>query len=143
MLSLQYHYPGTSPETCLFHLLFKPSDELKQLADKELVKLYGPQAPNADFKYIAAHLRLGGLPKEQQLKVDLAGARGLGQGDLHDFLVLLQQARKAADDVGVNITSVPILLLVDNHAVREFIQAQHLVSVPGRYYLSLVCSKRV
>lgn len=129
LLSCQVRKPGTALDkggeesVCAFNFLFKPSAELSKLADQQMVDLYGPQALEPGFKYVAAHMRLGGLPTEPKTL-----HRGTGKGQLHDFITVLQQAGQLADESGIDRAKVPTLLLTDKADVRKAILGGYLVS---------------
>lgn len=118
--------PGNHPDICLFHFLFKPSNDISSAVDEELVKLYGPQARQPGFKYVAAHLRLAGMPEEKVLLPH--GHRGLGRGPLVDLMATVQYSKEAAVQQGINVTETPVLMLVDDHSLRKAILEGHLVS---------------
>ena len=50
---------------CLFHALFQPSPALQQAVKDETTRVFG-RALGADEKYVAAHIRMGGLTGEEK-----------------------------------------------------------------------------
>jgi len=53
-----------------------------EAAQQHLVKLYGPQAQQPHFAYVAMHMRLGGMQNEAVLTTK----RGSHKGPLMDLL---------------------------------------------------------
>lgn len=89
------------------------------------MRLFGPSSTAPHFHYSAAHLRLGGLGHEGQLKQD----RGTGKGELADVITGLSCAQRLSQGAGLDTGQVPVLLITDNHMLRSFVLSGGLVSV--------------
>ena len=100
------------------------SAELAEAANRQLLQLYGPASQAPGFTYVAAHLRLGGLGHEGRLKRD----RGTGRGELADVIAALQCSAQLGPGAGVDTRRVPVLMITDNHNLRNFIISGGLVS---------------
>lgn len=103
---------------CFWRRLFKPRDEIVAMAQKQLASLYG--APNP--RYIAIHLRLGGLTGERHVEER-------GKGPFKNFIAAITCANKLAHNHSFTPSKVPFLMVADNHHLRTFIQAGNLPNI--------------
>lgn len=112
---------------CAASRLWKPTEEILQRAKEHTRQLYG----DADARYVAVHMRLGGMTGEKEYPVDWT--RG-GGTPFSSFLRSVRCANQLAKQEGI---AVPTLMITDNHALRNFLKV--CVRVQGRGAASLVC----
>jgi hypothetical protein len=95
---------------CLWHSVFRPADAVLAAARTEFARLY-PYGPSP---YVAVHLRLGGLTGEE-------GIPGVERGlsPLPNFIAGAQCAVKLADRLKISLAATPVLVVTDNHRLRQ------------------------
>lgn len=109
--------PELHPSTaCVWNRLFRPTDQILQDAQQELLRLYNSSGPG----YVAVHLRLGGFTGEAEHE--------RGQGPLKNFAGAVRCARKLASQRNIS-TSTSILMVTDNQHLRTFLQQGHVPNV--------------
>ena len=102
-----FYTPGA---LCLWNSVFRLRSDIIGQAQQHLQRLYGEPPP----PYAAVHLRLGGLTGEGELTRQRAAG-----SPLDIFIAAIRCASKLA--AAGNITA-PILVVTDNHALREFVK---------------------
>lgn len=101
---------------CVWRRIFKPTDSIVERANHILREMY-PRGK----KFVAVHLRLGGLSGE--------GVQERGNGPLANFLDAISCARKLATMATTVEKRTPILIVTDNHELRQFLQARQIPSL--------------
>ena len=100
-----------TPEAlCVWNSVFRLRSDIISQAQQHLQRLYSEPSPS----YAALHLRLGGLTGEGELRRKRAAG-----SPLEIFIAAIRCANKLA--AASNIEA-PILVVTDNHALREFIK---------------------
>lgn len=109
---------------CLWQSMFRPVDAVLDQAQAELARLY----PNGPSPYVAVHLRLGGLTGEE----GIPGAER-GMAPLPNFIAAARCAAGLAASHHINLTHAPMLVITDNHRLRQGLQENILGNVvsPG------------
>lgn len=69
------------------------SDDVQSAVQEQLSKLYGPQAEEPGFQFLAIHMRLGGMENEKSLRSSKGGRNG-PLLDLMDGLACIQKLGK-------------------------------------------------
>lgn len=100
-----------SDATCLWSRMFKPLPGLELRATKQLQVLYKSSTPPP---YTAIHMRLGGLTGESEIPF----VRG-GGSPFDNFLAAATCANRLRVHYSMDL---PILVITDNHKLREMLQ---------------------
>jgi len=128
---------------CLWSLLYTPSPMLRVKVAAQLMRMYGTPSP----KYVAAHLRLGGMQGELSKHVDEANDQLL-LSKANDF-VSQHAVHLCALDLKNNVTvngrghvgegMPPALLVTDNAVLRHAAHSRLLSGMvgPGHYAVHL------
>ena len=105
-----------STHSCIFHMLFKPTERLASFVADARMQLFGA----ADTPYVAIHLRLGGFEGEGK-----AINRFGGRSQATVIAESLEVAKELAEAHGI---PGPILVITDNEFLRSML---HGGLVPG------------
>jgi hypothetical protein len=74
------------------------SDAVQVLAQKQLENLYGRQAKQPGFQYLAVHLRLGGMENEAKLLM----TKGSGSGPVTDLAHSITCIKNLGEHLGLS-----------------------------------------
>lgn len=106
---------------CLWHRILKPAPDIITMAQEQLANLYNQSAP----RYAAIHLRMGGLHGEHELE--------RGRGPLKNFVGAVRCANDLSKSGNVS-GNTPLLLISDNHHLRDFLASHNLHRVVSPSY---------
>lgn len=105
---------------CAASRLWRPTRDILERAREHTRQLFG----DADARYVAVHMRLGGATGEKELPQQ--SARGGGTA-LSAFLRSVRCANQLAKQEGI---AAPILVVTDNHALRGFLKVRVCSAAP-------------
>lgn len=103
---------------CLWTRVFKPVATVQWRAQQQLQELFGRDALP---RYVAIHMRLGGLAGETELDRVRGGGTQLG-----NFMAAVSCGQRLLHSHGIR---VPLLMVVDSHEVRERLKDRGFPSV--------------
>jgi hypothetical protein len=106
---------------CVWQHMFRPVGDILRQAESELARMY----PTDTRGYVAVHLRLGGLTGEE----GIPGSERGGLSPLHDFLAGATCAARLAASSSISLRDAPVLVVTDNHDLRQALQQGALPTV--------------
>jgi hypothetical protein len=106
-----------SPEAaCIWQRMFRPVHAVIEQAQQEL----GQALPEA-MPYAAVHLRLGGLTGEPSFPWD-----NRGKDPFSNFMAGMRCADQSLRNHSMDTSQTAIMVVTDNHYLRQFVQGKHL-----------------
>lgn len=129
---------------CLWTLLFKPAPMLRVKLAAARQRLYGN---DPSPRYVAAHLRLGGLTGEDEKHVEEANEQQIR--DAAPPFVMAHAAHLCILDMRANLTMqpgaepLPALLVTDNAALRRVARSGLMTGVVGPPHTAVHVSRGV
>lgn len=120
--------------SCLFNMLYRPSAMVTDSAAQELYKMYYGIIPR---RFIAVHLRMGGLEGEEKALDRHQGAR-----DITVVSAAVEFAVTLATKRGIDPTVTPVAFVSDNRHLRfmlrnEFITGAVSPSAPNAKHIDI------